>query len=76
MHLLLGGPDRTSAKGLVFVDKHAQHGVLHALIARPIWLFRFRSSVGICPSPFLVLGVGKELTTRVMIGITMTSRCP
>ena len=74
MHLLLSGPDRTSVKGLVFVDKHAQHGVLHALITRPIWLLRFRSSVGTCP--FLVLGVGKELTTRVMIGIAMTSRCP
>lgn len=48
MHLLLSGPDRTSAKGLVFVNKHAQHGVLHALITRPIWLLRFRSSVGTC----------------------------
>ena len=45
MHLLLSGLDRISKKGFVFVDKHARHSVLNALITRPIWVFRCRSLV-------------------------------
>jgi hypothetical protein len=80
MHLLLSGPDRTSAKGLVFVHKHAQHGVLSALITRPIWVFRCRppASTSPCWSDtclFLVLGIGKELRTCAMIDIVASS-CP
>ncbi len=80
MHLLVSGPDRTSAKGFVFVHKHAQHGVLNAFITRPIWAFRCRSRVDTSPCwsdtrPFLMLGIGKELRACAMIDI-MTSRCP
>jgi hypothetical protein len=80
MHLLLSGPDRTSAKGLVFVHKHAQHGILNVLITRPIWVFRCRVPVDTSPCwsdtcPFLVLGIDKELGTCAMIDF-MTSRCP
>jgi hypothetical protein len=81
MHLFVSGPDRTSAKGFVFVHKHAQHGVLDVLITRPIWVFRCRSPVDISPAcwsdtcPFLVLGIGKELRTCAMVDI-MTPRCP
>jgi hypothetical protein len=80
VHLLLSGPDRTSAKWLVFVHKHAQHGVLSALITRPIRVFRCRSPADTSPCwsdacPFLVLGIGKELRTCAMIDV-MTPRCP
>ena len=58
MHLLLSGLDRTSTKGLVFVDKHARHGVLNALVTRPIWVFRCCSLMD--TSLFFVLDIGKE----------------
>ena len=49
MHLLLSGLDRTSTKGLVFVDKHARHGVLNALITRPIWVLCNNQKRHLCP---------------------------
>ena len=79
MHLLLSRLDRPSAKRFVFVHEHAQHGVLNALIARPVWLIRCRSreDSGSCwggACPFLVLGIGKELRTCAMIDIIVSRR--
>ena len=80
MHLLLSALDRPSAERFVFVHEHAQHGVLDALIARPIWLLRSRSREDNSPGwggacPFLVLSISEEFRTRAMIDI-MVSRHP